>query len=331
MTEQEMEALVTRLENKLRTGWRAMVRGIKDENALASLEAKIARNDVGALIDGIETAVKQFTADLADGYTFAARRAARSVDAAFARAFRFDVADPDVTRWMRETAGKIARPLVEEQQAVARRVYQHGRQRGWTARKIAEEVQGSVGLNATQVDQVFRYRDMLEAGDYRRAMSYELADGRYDAALRRARDNGTFFGRERIDAMVSRYRDNWVRFRSDVIALSEAANASHAGINEAINQAIDARFLNEDDVTKTWVTRGDHRVRHSHRYMNGQRRRINEHYVSGNGNRLLYPGDSSAPAKETANCRCVSVIRLRDGTTLRTRFGQTVVQAPDPE
>lgn len=304
LTEEQLEALTTRLENKLRAGWRAMIRGIKDENALAAIEAKVARYEVGNLVEGIEGAVKQFTADLADGYSFAGRTAARHIDAQISRAFRFDLVDPDVQQWMRGTADAIARPLVEEQAAVARRVWQQGMRRGFTPRMIAEEIQGSIGLNVQQVDQVYRYRDLLEAQDFRRAMTYQLADGRYDIALARAARDRTPFSRERINSMVSKYRDNWVRHRSNVVALTEAQNATHAGVEEATKQAVDQRFIPRTAVVRVWITRGDHKVRDSHAPMHGQQRAIGEPFVSGYGNRLMFPGDRNAPIGERVHCRC---------------------------
>ena len=328
-----MDALVRRLENKLRAGWRAMVRGIKDGNALTSIEQKIATNNLGALIDGIEDAVTHFSADLAAGYVNAGQRAAREIDNAISRAFRFNVADDDAIRWMQETARQIAQPLIEEQQAVARRVVQLGRARGLSPRAIAHEVQASVGLTMGQVDQVHRYRTLLEAGDYRRALSYELADGRYDQTLRRAANEGTYLGTKRIDAMVDRYRENWNRSRSDTIGLSEANNAANAGVTEAYAQAIEQELLDEDAPIKRWVTRGDHKVRGSHRFAHGQHRKIWESYVLGSGNRARYPGDPRLPARDTANCRCISVVTI-DGEVGAVPFGgprQIVRSAPDPE
>jgi hypothetical protein len=217
-TEDEMDVIVRRLERRLRDGWIKMLRGVKDDSKLATIEHRIVTHDLGTLVDGLEDAVRSFTSDVSSGYLDAARRAARKIDAAIRRVFRLDVADPDAVRWMRETAEGIARPLVEEQQAVARRVVQIGRSRGLTPRQIALEVQDSVGLAPHHVDQVERYRQVLMRGDYRTALRYQLADGRFDPALKNAQREGRLLGAERVDAMVARYRDNWKRHRAGVIA-----------------------------------------------------------------------------------------------------------------
>lgn len=58
---------------------------------------------------------------------------------------------------------------------------------------------------------------------------------------------------------------------------------------------------------KTWVTRGDSRVRPLHRRLHGKTRRFGQDFFRWPymGARLRYPGDPEAPLEATANCRCV--------------------------
>lgn len=55
--------------------------------------------------------------------------------------------------------------------------------------------------------------------------------------------------------------------------------------------------------TKTWVTRGDERVRLAHARLQGTTVLLHEPFVTG-GHKLQYPGDPSAPIGLRANCRC---------------------------
>jgi hypothetical protein len=317
--ETEMDAIVRRLERKLRDGWVKMLRGVKDDNLVATIARKVNVQDLGTLVDGLEDAVRHFTSDVTAGYVHAAQRAARRIDDAVRRTFRLDLADPDAVRWMRETAEKIARPLVEEQQAVARRVVQLGRARNLTTRQIAAEVQSSIGLSPAQVDQVERYRALLMRGDYRTALSYKLSDGRHDVAVRRAMEEGRLLGADRVDQMVARYRDNWKRHRAVTVASDIANEASHAGVTEAFAQAVEGDFLDEDDIIKRWISRADAKCRPSHRAAHGQSRRIWESYVVG-GHRARYPGDSRLPARERAGCRCLSVVTITPDAVDVDRF-----------
>ena len=71
---------------------------------------------------------------------------------------------------------------------------------------------------------------------------------------------------------------------------------------------------------KKWITSRDSRVRaggrsqYNHRQMEGQTVPIGEPFVTPEGHRLMYPGDTSlgAPAGTVVNCRC-SVIGLGKG------------------
>jgi hypothetical protein len=304
MDEDALQAIVGRLENKLRAGWRSAMRELKDGTSLRELEARIAANDLTALVDGVDQAIADVVADLAAGYVYAGQKAARAIDDSLTSGtFRFDLADEDAVAWMQDAATRIAQGLVEEQQATARRVVQLGRQRGLDDRAIAEDVRARIGLGPSQVDQVDRYRDVLARGDYARARSYELADGRYDAMLDRLGATGAPLGDARIEAMVARYRDNWIYFRGDAIALQQAQDASNAGIEEAFEQASARGLVDEDSYEKEWISVGDAKVRASHRHLHGAVVGGGEMFHGLDGD-LEYPGDENAPDSETAGCRC---------------------------
>lgn len=300
-----VEALQRRLENKLRASWRAAMREISDSNELAALAADISTGNVGALITGIDDAIDSFTSDIAQGYAYAGTRTTREIDALVDQNVRFDLADERAVAWMRDNARQIADDLIAEQQQVATRVTQLGMRRGLSSMEIADDVKRSIGLGLAQVDQVETYRQVLEGGDYTRALRYELADGRYDASLRRARATGDALDPDRIEDMVDRYRDGWQRSRADNIALNASQEATHAGVDEAFEQAIDDGIVTRAQITQTWVTRDDPKVRPSHRPMHGQTRRLGQPFTSGAGIDLDYPGDPNAPADETAGCRCI--------------------------
>lgn len=57
---------------------------------------------------------------------------------------------------------------------------------------------------------------------------------------------------------------------------------------------------------KKWVAHHDDRTRATHLQADGQTVRVDQDFIVG-GYAMGYPGDPRAPAKETANCRCVLV------------------------
>ncbi|MYW67156.1 phage portal protein [Streptomyces sp. SID8379] len=70
-------------------------------------------------------------------------------------------------------------------------------------------------------------------------------------------------------------------------------------------------------VVRTWITRGDDRVRPAHKALNGQTLPAGAPYTVG-GASLRYPGDPFAPIDLTINCRC----------RLHYRTGLTALENP---
>ena len=57
-------------------------------------------------------------------------------------------------------------------------------------------------------------------------------------------------------------------------------------------------------VHKVWIATPDKRVRDWHLSMDGQEVGIHDKFVDGNGAKLMYPGDPTAPGRTVWNCRC---------------------------
>lgn len=87
--------------------------------------------------------------------------------------------------------------------------------------------------------------------------------------------------------------------RRERTAATEAARAWNTATLEA------ARALSGPDrpLVKQWRTRGDSRVRDSHKAVDGQLRLLDEPFNVG-GHAMMHPGDPNGPASECVNCRC---------------------------
>lgn len=55
---------------------------------------------------------------------------------------------------------------------------------------------------------------------------------------------------------------------------------------------------------KEWIARADEKTRDTHAGLSGTVEYVERYFVTSEGNRLLYPGDPNAPAKEIIGCRC---------------------------
>lgn len=88
--------------------------------------------------------------------------------------------------------------------------------------------------------------------------------------------------------------------RQERTAATEATRAWNTATLEA------ARALSGPDrpLVKQWRTRGDKRVRHEHDQVDGRVRLLDEPFQVG-GHPMMAPGDPTAPAHLTVNCRCI--------------------------
>ncbi|XVV34964.1 phage minor head protein [Streptomyces sp. CA-100214] len=186
--------------------------------------------------------------------------------------------------------------------------------------QAATDAAGSVGetLPDGWDDLPGRYDDdrlPLSLGDYVDTTEHLLravGDHLSDAAVK-ALAEGLDAG-EDVDALRARLRATFDREgtklgpgREERIARTEASRAW----NSATLAAAQDMTGSGRPLVKQWRTRGDTRVRHSHDRVDGQLRMLDEPFRVG-GHDMMQPGDPSAPADETVNCRCV--LRLERAT-----------------
>lgn len=98
------------------------------------------------------------------------------------------------------------------------------------------------------------------------------------------------------------FQDRLPRYRLENISRTETTKAANFGSWQLYNAW--------NTPMKEWIATGDSRTRDSHldawaRYQEGGNPGpipINEHFIVGNGVRMMYPGDG--PPEEVCNCRC---------------------------
>jgi len=169
-----------------------------------------------------------------------------------------------------------------------------------------ELILASLGLGERQLAALVRYRELLKAGAAE-ALRRDLEDRTLEAELQGALDEGEPPTEEQRQSMFYAYGTALLSSGAGVLAGAEALVAVGAGVDAALGQAFDQGLLDPETLTGTWRTRGDERVRGSHRAMSGQVRPLGEPFQSGDGNLLRYPGDENAPPSDRVRCRCVVV------------------------
>jgi uncharacterized protein with gpF-like domain len=110
-----------------------------------------------------------------------------------------------------------------------------------------------------------------------------------------------------IAKMIEKQYDSWrglgdsamTEYRSLMIARTETGGAANFGNREGAAQT-------GIELSKTWISSRDGRVRDEHSFMDGETKPFNEPYSNG----LMYPGDPGGSADEVINCRCVETYDL---------------------
>lgn len=309
-----IESLVASQERRFRAVFLRAVELVRDQNTLAQLAELLAQGRLEEALAGVDAAARLLGDQYGASLSEAARDTANFLSGALTATVSFDQTNTRAVTAIQENRLRLIREFTGEQRNVIRQAMIRGIERGLNPRDQARLFRDSVGLTSRQESAVARYRALLESAGTEadrslEALDRKLRDRRFDGTVRRARREGRPLTADQVARMTGRYRDRYVRYRSEVIGRTEALRSAHQGSEEMYRQAFESGELDPSEVTRTWVTARDERVRESHRDLNGQQRGPDEPFDAQDG-QLQYPGDPSAPASETVQCRCVLTTRL---------------------
>lgn len=304
-----IDAIRDRAESIFKRRFLAAVKQIRDSVVLDQLEALLAQRRFDDALQQAELAATQISNAWVAAYLLAADDVMAFISGSVGITIEFDQVNFRAVEQMRNASLRLVREFTSAQRRSIRAALVEGVRQGLNPREQARTFVQSIGLTANQTQAVANYRRLLEQGSAR-ALTRELRDRRFDGTVQRAVDGRTVLTTEQIDRMVERYYHRSLAHRAETIARTEALGAVHQGSDQAFREAVE-RGVIDDELTQTWVTAADARVRHpSHTFMNGQTRPMGEAFLSGTGNLLRYPGDQSAPASDTIRCRCVKTTRF---------------------
>lgn len=187
--------------------------------------------------------------------------------------------------------------------------------------RVATEFRGTIGLTVNQEKAVASYRTALENLD-RSALGRKLRDGRFDRAIINAIDNDTPLTPEQIDRYVNRYRERYIKYRSEVIARTESLRAVSIGQDESLKQMMEQGVL-DDGLRQFWIYAKDGRTRRAHRLIPSMNNSTKNEELGTDGTGipmtamfqtplgpLKYPRDPDGTSANTIQCRCRRVFRL---------------------
>jgi hypothetical protein len=324
---QEFDALLDRLAPDIARAFREAIRDITDNVILRQVIEAIERNDFEGAFRALGVAPASFNglftslqaAFEAGGMAMAATFPKYIPDASGLKArVRFNVRDPRAEKWLQERSSGLVVEIEDDIRRAVRNTLTQGLADGRNPRNVALDIVGRVNPATGQREGGVVGLGSREEKWSRSARTYlttlnaqyfelELRDKRFDATVEAAMKSGTPLPQEAIDKLVDRYRSNALQFRGEAIGRTEALAALNRSEWEATKQAVEQGNLTEDQIVKIWDAVGDQRTRHSHKEMDGQRRKLDEPFVSPDTNaRLMFPGDTTlgAPGREVIACRC---------------------------
>ena len=329
MTNRGIEKLVDEWEPRIRRAFLQSVSRIADAAQIGIIEDKLRRGDVDGALDAVGLDPAQFRAldaavagafESGGNYQAGQLPALKRAGAPIVKVL-FDIRNPRAEEWLKRASGTLIREIIADQRDMARQHMAAGMLAGQNPRTVALDLVGriapngkrqggAIGLTASQEGWVRNFRaELSDPKTMPQALARAMRDKRFDRTIAKAIKDGKPLAADKIDAMVTAYRNRALKMRGDAIGRTEAIRALNAAQEEATWQAIDKGQMNEAAVSKVWVATGDKRTRDTHREMDGQERGFTAEFVSPSGARLRYPGDERAPPAETINCRCTVFYR----------------------
>lgn len=308
---ERVHELLDRSESRLRRRYLELVRWLREHNDLASVVAALEAGRAEDAVAAIEDAARAMAAEVTSVYTLAAQDEAQVASLELRTRVVYDQVNERAVAAARANALEMVREVTDEQRSVMRQVIAEGVRDGLNPLDVARDMRASIGLTRRQLQYVDNYRRELQRGDLA-ALGRELRDGRHDRSVLAA-SRGRPIPGSTIDVMVDRYRQNWINYRAEVIGRTEGLRAAHTGMMATWQQLIESGKIDGSDLYRTWLVampRGKH-PRDFHTEMHLQEVDWGQPFVTGLGNELDYPGDPSAPAEETVQCRCAATVRVR--------------------
>lgn len=312
---ERINRLLDEQDARIGTIFRTAISELKDEVDLDELADLIEQGSTGEAIDKLKDAAEKLSAASNVAFITSGTSAADFLRSAGVARIVFNQINLNAVAQMQANRLELIREFTNEQRKATSMALISGVEGGTNPKAAARNFRDSIGLTSTQWTHVESYRAALERVGVddqaaQNALGRALRDGRGDKTILAAAKAGRAIPAEKIDWLVSRYTDRYVKHRSEVIGRTEALRAVHQGNEEAYRQAIESGEIKAEQIRREWRTRLDGRERRTHMLLNGQELGWGESWVTENG-ALRYPGDPAAPASETIQCRCAVLTRIK--------------------
>ncbi len=314
------EQLLDTWEPKLAAAFMAAVDDIRSTVTLRLLVERLEKGDVQGALDVLRIERAAFAAfvDAIVSAYHAGGVAATEVVPLPARA-RFDYHDPQVAAEIAAEADSTVAAIVSDMTDGLGEFIAVSLAAGTAARKLARMIVGYrnrvtgilegglIGLSRQQMQYATAAATELSSPNAEMVDNYLLRkqrERRLDPMVKAAKRAKRGIPSAEVSRLLTKYRQNMFRLRADVFGRAKSLTAINMGISTAIRQTMQREGLSPDRLMKTWHSRRDDRVRHTHRGLESKEVVFDGVFLSPSGALLRFPGDPRAPRHETINCRC---------------------------
>lgn len=310
-----IDALLAREDARIANIFRVLVEQLRGEIDLDELADLLEQGRQAEALDRLQIIAERLGAEVNVSFVTSGQSTADFLTTAGVGRAVFNQVNDRAVAMMQRNRLDLIREFTDEQRRATSLALISGVESGINPRAQARNFRDSIGLTERQWAAVANYRTALgrvgsdESGQLD-ALNRALRDKRGDAQIRRAVKESRPLPPEKIDWLVRRYTERYVKYRSEVIGRTEALRAVHQANHEAYRQAVADGVIDPERLERTWETRVDGRQRDSHLILNQQKRGLEETWQTRRGP-ILYPGDPEADAAEVIQCRCAVSTRIR--------------------
>ena len=340
MNEQQYNEALDAWEAKLASEYMAQASQLVGDISLAQITAMIAAGDDLRVVQTfedlsnytpmLEIARSAYLAGAAAEIAGLSGASVKRIIEATGKKPVFDPRRQTAEAFLQSQARGTLNGLVQQQGEAVQLMLAYGREREATPRQIAELITGAmqpngkraggvIGLAGTDTQAIINARRQLESGDPSMMRDYferVRRDRRFDKTIQKAIAAGTKPPQDVIDKAVAQYSNRLLQTRAEAEASIQAMEVYNAGRAQLYRQLVEDK-IDPFSITKQWRTRGDERVRISHKAMSGQTRYGDEPFQGPGGVRAMNPGDRSlgAPVSFVVRCRCRAVYKITPATS----------------
>lgn len=228
--------------------------------------------------------------------------------------FRFNLLAYNASQYVRSYQFSLIKDISQNSIAAIRQSLQTDILVGVNPISTARNFRSAIGLTARQEQAVRNFERMLSEGN-REALSRALRDKRFDSTVLRSIKDGAPLSKKQIAKMTKRYRERYLKYRSQTIARTESLRATSMGQHLAIMQAHEGGNIDGTVLKRIWIYSADARTRDPHRTVNSlnpEGVRIDQPFQTQLGP-LLYPRDPNGSGANTINCRCAVAYKMKEG------------------